>query len=55
MLVFGVDIPLLEIVLAFAIITLLLLIEAIVVIALLSRQLSKMRELSDLLEKRKNK
>lgn len=51
MLIFGVDMPLLEIVLAFAIIILLILIEAIVIIALISKQLSKMRTMGELLEK----
>ena len=51
MLVFGVDVPLVEVVLAFAIIAFLILIEAIIVIALLSKHLSKTRKLGELVEK----
>ncbi|HLC70727.1 MAG TPA: hypothetical protein VJI32_01900 [Candidatus Nanoarchaeia archaeon] len=51
MLVFGVDVPLVEVVLAFAIIAFLILIEAIIVIALLSKHLSKTRKLGELIEK----
>ena len=51
MLIFGVDVPLLEVVLAFAIITLLLLVEAIVIIALLGKQMAKMKKLGELIEK----
>jgi len=51
MLVFGVDIPLIEVILAFAIIIFLLLIEAIVVISILVKQLSKTKKLGELVEK----
>ncbi len=51
MLIFGVDVPLLEVVLAFAVITLLLLVEAIVIIALLGKQMAKMKKLGELIEK----
>ena len=51
MLIFGVNIPLLEVVLAFAVITLLLLVEAIVIIALLGKQMAKMKKLGELIEK----
>jgi hypothetical protein len=51
MLVFGVDIPLIELVLALAIILFLLLIEAIVVIALMVKQLQKSRKLGEVMEK----
>ena len=54
MLIFGVDVPLLEVILTFAIIILLILIEAIVIIALISKQLSKMRNMGELLEKLSN-
>ena len=51
MLVFGVDVPLMEMMLAFAIIIFLLLIEAIVVIALLVKQLNKTKKLGELVGK----
>jgi len=51
MLVFGVDIPLIELVLVLAIIMFLLLIEAIVVIALMVKQLQKSRKLGEVMEK----
>jgi len=51
MLVFGIDIPLVEVILALAIILFLLLIEAIVVIALMVKQLNKTKNLSELTEK----
>ena len=51
MLVFGVDVPLMEMMLAFAIIMFLLLIEAIVVIALLVKHLNKTKKLSELIDK----
>lgn len=51
MLVFGVDIPLVEVVIAFAILTFLLLVEAIIVIAILSKHLSKTKKLTELVEK----
>ncbi|MEK6938177.1 MAG: hypothetical protein AABX04_03990 [Nanoarchaeota archaeon] len=51
MLVFGVDVPLIEVILALAIILFLLLVEAIVVIALLIKQLQKTKKLGELMEK----
>jgi len=51
MLVFGVDVPLIELMLALAIILFLLLIEAIVVIALMVKQLHKSRQLGEVMEK----
>ncbi|MFH0701276.1 MAG: hypothetical protein V2A62_02475 [Candidatus Woesearchaeota archaeon] len=51
MLVFGVDVPLIEVILALTIILFLLLVEAIVVIALLIKQLQKTKQLGDLMEK----
>lgn len=49
--VFSIDIPLVEIVLVFAIIIFLIMVEAIVIIAILSKHLSKMKRLAELLEK----
>jgi len=51
MLVFGIDVPLIELVLVFAIILFLLLIEAIVVIALMVKQLQKSRQMGEVMEK----
>lgn len=51
MLVYGIDIPLIEVVIALSIIIFLLLIEAIVVIALMIKQLNKTKSLADLVEK----
>lgn len=51
MIIFGVDIPLLEVIVAFAIIALLLLLEAIVIITLLSKHLAKTRKVAELVEK----
>ena len=49
MLVFGIDIPIVEIILAFALIIFILLVEAIVIIALMVKQLSKAKKLGDLM------
>ncbi len=51
MLVYGIDIPLVEVILAFAIIIFIILAEAIVIIALMVKQLNKTRNLGDLLLK----
>ncbi|MFA6462354.1 MAG: hypothetical protein WCV90_08900 [Candidatus Woesearchaeota archaeon] len=51
MLVYGIDIPLIEVVLALSIILFLLLVEAIVVISLMIKQLNKTKSLADLVEK----
>ncbi|MDP3639875.1 MAG: hypothetical protein Q8R53_01595 [Nanoarchaeota archaeon] len=47
-LVFGVDVPLIELLLVFGVIIFLLLIEAIVVIGILVKQLQKTKQLSAL-------
>ena len=54
MIIFGVDVPLLEIVLTFGIIQFLVLIEAAVVIALLIKQMKHSKEQSELLVKLSN-
>ncbi|MBU0460429.1 MAG: hypothetical protein KKH52_05125 [Nanoarchaeota archaeon] len=46
MLVFGVDIPLVEIILTLGVIMFILLIEGIVIISLLIKQLNKVKDLS---------
>ncbi len=51
MLVFGVDVPLVELILVFAIITFILLAEALVIIVLLINQLNKTKNLSELIQK----
>jgi hypothetical protein len=51
MLVFGLDIPLVEIILIFAIIIFLLLVETVVIISLLIKQLNKTKNLGVLIEK----
>lgn len=50
MLVFGVDVPLVEIVFVFAIIAGLLLTEAIIVILLLMKQMNKAKKVLELVE-----
>lgn len=50
MLVFGVDIPLIEIIFAVGVIMFLLLIEAVVVVILLLKQMNKTRKLVSLVE-----
>ncbi len=50
MLVFGIDVPLIEIIFAMAIILFLLLVESIVVVSLLARQMGKTKRLSELIE-----
>jgi len=51
MLVFGVDIPLVEVIFVLCIIIFLLLVEAIVVISLLMKQMHKTNKLGDLVQK----
>ena len=51
MLVFGIDMPLVEIVFAIAIIILILLIESLVVIMLLLKQMSKTKKVGEAVEK----
>ena len=51
MLVFGVDIPLVEVIFVLCIIIFLLLVEAIVVISLLMKQMHKTNKLGELIQK----
>jgi predicted PurR-regulated permease PerM len=51
MLVFGIDIPLVEVIFVLCIVIFLLLIEAIVVISLLMKQMHKTNKLGDLIQK----
>ena len=51
MLVFGIDVPLVEIVFAFAIIILILLVESLVVIVLLLKQVNKAKLMGEAVEK----
>ena len=51
MLVFGVDIPLVEIFLVFAIVVFILLVESVIIIALLVKQQQKTKNMGLLLEK----
>lgn len=51
MLVFGVDVPLVEVVLVFAIIIFILLVECIVIVGLLINQMNKTKKLTELVEK----
>ncbi|MBI4980789.1 hypothetical protein HZC30_04510 [Candidatus Woesearchaeota archaeon] len=48
MLVFGIDIPLVEIIFALAIILVILMIEAIVIIAMMAAQLQKTKKIDEL-------
>ncbi len=50
MLVFGVDVPLVEVVFALAIVIFFLLVEAIILIGMLINQSNKSRKLADLIE-----
>ncbi len=49
MLLFGVDVPLVEVILAFAILIFILFIETVVVLILLIRQMGKTKKLGDLI------
>ncbi len=51
MLVFGVDVPLVEIILIFAIVIFILLVESVIILALLVKQLQKTKNVGVLLEK----
>jgi len=51
MLLFGIDVPLLEIIFVMGIVIFLLLVESIVIIAMLSKQMSKTKKLGELVEK----
>lgn len=51
MLVFGVDIPLIEIVIGLVIVIFILLVEALIIVSMLIKQLSKTKKLVSLVEK----
>ena len=51
MLAFGADIPIVEIILIFGIVVFILLIESVIIIALLVKQLQKTRNVGQLLER----
>lgn len=51
MLVFGIDVPLIEVIFVFLIISFILLIEIIVIVALLVKHTNKSKKLTDLVEK----
>lgn len=51
MLVFGLDIPLVEVIFALAMIIFILLIEAVIVIGLLLKQMNKTKKLGELMQK----
>jgi hypothetical protein len=51
MLVFGIDVPLIEVVLGLAVVTFILLAEALIVVVLLIKQINKSRKLMSLVEK----
>ena len=51
MLVFGIDIPLVEIILVLAVVIFILLVEALVIIILLAGQMKKTKKLSVLIKK----
>lgn len=48
MLVFGIDVPLVEVILAFTILVFILFIETVVVLILLVRQINKTKKLSEI-------
>ena len=50
MIVFGIDIPLVEIIFVMSIIMIILLVESIIVVMLLIKQMNKNKKLSDLLQ-----
>ena len=50
MLVFGIDVPLVEVIFALAIIIFILLVESIVIISLLIKQMNKSKKLGSLIE-----
>lgn len=50
-LVFGIDIPLVEVLLTLGVITLLLLVESLIVVALLMRQMSKTKKVGEAVER----
>lgn len=51
MLVFGVDIPLVEVTIALALVLFILLIEALIIIILLMKQMGKSKQLGDMITK----
>ena len=51
MLVFGIDIPLIEVVIALGIVSFILLVESIVIVILLIKQTHKSKKLVELIEK----
>jgi hypothetical protein len=51
MLAFGVDVPLIEIIFALALIIFILLVETIVILSLLMKQMNKSKDLARLIEK----
>ena len=51
MLVFGIDIPLVEIIFGLAIIIFILMVESLILISLMVRQMNKTKKLSDLIGK----
>lgn len=51
MLIFGLDIPLVEIILTLGLIMFILFVEAVIVISLLIKQLQRTRQLGELVEK----
>ena len=51
MLIFGVDIPLVEITIALALVLFILLVEALIIIILLMKQMSKSKQLGDMISK----
>jgi hypothetical protein len=50
MLVFGVDIPLVEVVISLSVIIIIVLIEVIIIVSLMLKQMNKSKELTQLLE-----
>jgi len=51
MLIFGVDVPLVEIILTLGIIVFILFVEAVIVISLLVKQLQRTKQLGEMIEK----
>ena len=51
MLIFGIDVPLVEIILTLGVIIFILFVEAVIVISLLIKQLQRTRQLSELIER----
>lgn len=51
MLVFGIDVPLVEIILVFLLVIFIILAEALVIVSLMIKQLGKTKKMTELLEK----